>query len=194
MNFILCRYIPVLSFPSDNGIQCPVEGTREWAPCVLTPSCSTTCQNQVLDYGESDVDCGGVCGTRCGEGFHCVDSASCDGLLQCSLLRTCIGLLFRSTYFLYAVVTLAAFTGVEDAVQTGEYVVVNVTFGGVTTNALQSSGSVVSIKQAVVDHLAKFGQHVDAASLHVVQVHVSSLVSSCTIQVQCWRLDALGPR
>jgi hypothetical protein len=45
---------------------------------AITKRCAaTTCDNGVLDAGEADVDCGGVCLFLCGSGMHCTGNPDC---------------------------------------------------------------------------------------------------------------------
>ena len=60
-----------------------------WAPSVspsASPSMSPSagsCANAVRDGGETDVDCGGVCPRRCGQGARCCHFNDCEGTRSC---------------------------------------------------------------------------------------------------------------
>ena len=47
------------------------------SPAITMLSASLTCANGVLDPGESDVDCGGICATKCAEGQRCTVPSDC---------------------------------------------------------------------------------------------------------------------
>lgn len=49
-----------------------------------TNSTNATCTNTIFDIGESDVDCGGICATKCTNGKTCTTNSSCLSNL-CSL-------------------------------------------------------------------------------------------------------------
>jgi hypothetical protein len=55
----------------------------EYFNCSI-PAPPAPCSNMVLDGNETDVDCGGSCPTKCGEGQNCNSNNDCDASLGLS--------------------------------------------------------------------------------------------------------------
>ena len=91
-----CRSKPVMSFPLGQGLDCPPLSDRlEVSACTVDSAAATcsTCDDGVVNAGESDVDCGGssLCGL-CGSGAICSGSSDCAAGLVCGGNSTCLGM------------------------------------------------------------------------------------------------------
>jgi alpha-tubulin suppressor-like RCC1 family protein len=63
-----------------NGKSCSGNADCAVSSICQAGRCIDTCQDGVIDFGETDVDCGG--GTRCGgcaDGKHCINAGDCQG-------------------------------------------------------------------------------------------------------------------
>lgn len=51
---------------------------------------SQCCPDDVMNGLETDVNCGGVCKTKCLAGQHCTSSADCTSGLVCDVSGSCV--------------------------------------------------------------------------------------------------------
>ena len=61
---------------------CKIQGRKTYDNVPqLTQECAyiDTCDNKIKDQGESDIDCGGICGSTCISGKTCIDNNDCIG-------------------------------------------------------------------------------------------------------------------
>jgi len=68
------------------GDNCNIDNDCNGGTCFGGTNCQT-CSDGVINQGETDVDCGGICGTQhgktCGLGEKCDDTTDCSGTDKC---------------------------------------------------------------------------------------------------------------
>ena len=94
---MVSRFLPILVYPAHGGVACPaISQLQQVHACdvgQLPEACFTTntCQDQVVNNGESGVDCGGTsaCGA-CAIGQQCDSAADCATQSTCSVGGVCL--------------------------------------------------------------------------------------------------------
>jgi hypothetical protein len=63
---------------SANCVECLVDGDCNGFPQIcVSNQCQSSCNTTKKDGNETDVDCGGSCSTKCGNGLGCVTGTDC---------------------------------------------------------------------------------------------------------------------